>query len=599
MKHYSDLVVWARRTNYQPDSETKAAWDHLITNDISSLVTRGGRDISPLLISNWDQGVPYNAFCPTTPSGGSGGRCWTGCVATCMAQIMYYWRYPLVGTGVHSYNCPGYGVLTANFGQTYYDWNAMLNQYSTSSPGQSVFAVAQLQYHCGISVNMQYGPNGSGAQSTFVDDALKTFFNYSPSTSYAQRASYNQTNWEALLINNLDNGRPVYYAGDDGTTGHAFVCDGYQLGSPNYFHFNFGWSGSGDGYYTVNDPQGFSYNQDVVKNIYPDDAAYTYPYFCNGASIVNTTSGTFEDGSGPVEDYENGEACSWLITPRDQDSVEYYTLSFEKFNTLSEDIVNIYDGETTDAPLLMSHSGNQLPSSVQSTGNKVLVTFATSGSGTAPGWQIKATPHKPQYCSSMSVLTDPTGTFSDGSDYKNYLENSLCHWKIDVEYANHITVSFSSFDLELVNDYLQILDLSTSPPTELGKLSGSMVPSDISGVGPLMITFYSNNVINMGGFAASYEIDNVGLEDNDLISIVNVYPNPAKDLLNIRMKTIKTQEVEVSLQTLTGNTIYRQGSMLQAGNHNISIDVQNLAGGIYILRVMGDGGLITKRIVIQ
>jgi hypothetical protein len=199
----------------------------------------------------------------------------------------------------------------------------------------------------------------------------------------------------------------------------------------------------------------------------------------------------------------------------------------------------------------------------------------------------------------MSVLNDPTGTFSDGSDNKNYLENSLCRWKIDVENANHITVSFSYFDLELVNDYLQILDLSTSPPTELCKLSGSMVPGDITGVGPLMITFYSNNVINMGGFAASYEIDNVGLKDNDLISSMAVYPNPANDLLNIRMNTLKTQEVEVSLLTLTGKTIYRQNSMLKAGSHEMSINVRNYPGGVYILRVVGDGGIITKRVVIQ
>ncbi|MCX6233602.1 MAG: C10 family peptidase [Bacteroidetes bacterium] len=595
MKHYSDMVVWVRETGYQAEPETKKAWNHLLTNDITTLSVRGGRDIAPMLISTWDQGSPYNELCPTA----SGGHCPTGCVATAMAQIMYYWRYPLVGTGSNSYNCPGYGVLTANFGNTYYDWNAMLNSYTPGSPEQSAFAVAQLQYHAGVAVNMQYGPGASGSHSYLAVPALKSFFNYSSSTSRAVRSQYSQTTWEDMLINDLDNGRPLYYSGDNGSEGHAFVCDGYQLGTPNYFHFNFGWSGSGDGYYTADNPQEFSYNQEAIKGIYPDDATYTYPYFCNGSSVVNTTSGTFEDGSGPLADYENGTGCNWLITPKETDSVEYYTISFEKFNTQSGDIVNIYDGETTEAPLLMSHSGDQIPGSVQSSGSKVFVTFTSDGSGTAPGWQIKATPYMPQYCSNMTALTDPTGSFTDGSGDKNYLGSSLCHWNIDVENANHITVNFTSFDLELVNDYLQILDLSTSPPTELGKLSGSMIPGNITGVGPLMITFSTNNIINKGGFAADYEIDNVGVDEKDPFASLSVYPNPATDLLNIRFKIIHSQEIEISLTTTAGYTVYRSDMYRLSGNQDLPVDISNFTSGVYILRIMGDDGIVIRRIIIQ
>jgi hypothetical protein len=599
MKHYNDLVVWSRQTNYQADNATVESWQHYRTTDFSTLNTRGGRDTGPLLISLWDQGGPYNILCPTVSSGGDAGHVWAGCVATCMAQIMYYWRYPLVGSGSHTYYLPNYGYQTANFGETYYDWNAMQNQYTNNSPAQSVFAVAQLTYHTAVAVNMQFGPNGSGAQSSSVPPALKTYFNYSSSATYSERQNYTQSVWESMLINNLDNLRPVYYSGDDGTTGHAFVCDGYQQGTPNYFHFNFGWSGADNGYFTVNNPDGFAYNQAIVRNIHPDDATYTYPYFCNGPSVINTTSGTIEDGSGPEEDYQNNTNCNWLITPKDGDSVVYYTLGFEQFNTGSNDVVSIYDGETTSAPSLGSYSGSQLPGDVQSTGDHVLVTFISDGTGTAPGWQMKITPHKPTYCVTQINLTEPTGTFTDGSGAKNYLENSLCRWRIVVPNANHITISFTSFNLELNYDSVQILDLSTSPPLILGSFTGSFVPPNVTGVGPLMVIFRTNNIINSGGFEAYYEIDNVGVEEQNLFTYFNAYPNPVDNTLNLNFNAKKSQKVDISLLNLTGSIIYSKSLDVNEGYQSATLDVTNLTGGVYILQLKSDNGVMTRKVVVQ
>ncbi len=600
MKHYSDMVVWARQTNYQVEKKTAASWAHYLTTDVNTLNTRGGRDIEPLISSQWDQGAPYNLLCPADENASqSGGHCWTGCVATCMAQIMFYWRFPLVGEGSKTYYLPTYGYQSANFGETYYDWNAMLNQYTTGSPAQSSYAVAQLMYHAGVSVSMQYGVNGSGAQSQNVPPALINFFRYSSSAVYHGRQGYTQSQWETMIMGNLDDGWPLYYSGDDGTTGHAFVCDGYQEGTPNMFHFNFGWSGMDDGYYSVNNPDGFAYNQAIVMNIHPDDVGNTYPYYCNGPSVINTTSGTFEDGSGPVDDYQNNADCSWTITPKEEDSVVYYTLGFEKFNTGSNDIVSIYDGETTAAPLLGSFSGSQIPGDMQSTGDHVLVTFVTDGSGTATGWQIKITPHKPSYCNSMTVLTEPTGTFSDGSGDKNYQENTLCRWKIAVPNASHITVSFTNFNLEVDNDYVQILDLSSSPPVELGKFSGAFVPPDVTGVGPLMVVFYTNNIINGHGFDAFYEIDNVGVEEPDLFSYFSVYPNPVDNTLNLRFNAKKDGKINIALMDLTGSTIYSTGMGVTAGERNVPLDITGLAGGVYILQVKGDEGVMTRKVVVK
>jgi hypothetical protein len=599
MKHYSDMVVWARETGYTAESSTLQEWDRLLTNDPSGLTGRIGRDIAPLIRSTWDQGAPYNVLCPEVSSGGSGGHVWTGCVATAMAQIMYHWRYPISGSGTHTYNCQGYGILTADFENTTYDWNAMLNAYNTGSPEQSIYATALLQYHAGIAVNMQYGPNGSGSQSYLVPPALKNYFNYSSSTTYTERSGMSQSNWENVIMEDIDNGWPLYYSGNDGTVGHAFVCDGYQLGTPNYFHFNFGWSGNSDGYYTVNNPAGFSYGQAIVQNIYPDDEAYTYPYFCNGPATINTTSGTVEDGSGPLAEYENNIGCSWLIQPKETDSVEHYTISFVRFNTQSTDILHIYDGETTDAPLLLSHSGDQLPANVQSSGPKVLVTFTTDGDGTAPGWFMTITPTLPDYCVSMTTLSDPDGSFGDGSGNKNYLEGSLCRWKIDVDNASHITVNFTSFDLEPLNDFVQILDLSTNPPTELGTFSGPWVPGDVTGAGPLMIVFLSDEINNRGGFTAEYYSDFVGIDENEGLASLTLYPNPVSNVLNIQGEVLLPQELEISLMNITGAVVYTSSRYQTEGPLELAIDISSLPNGVYVLKVTGNEVLVTERVLIQ
>jgi hypothetical protein len=113
---------------------------------------------------------------------------------------------------------------------------------------------------------------------------------------------------------------PLYYAGWSvpNINGHAFVCDGYQNG--DYFHFNFGWSGSDNGYYYLDNltPGGNNFNlaQELIINIYPDTVNYTYPPYCSGSTSLTYKQGSFTDGSGPARDYLQGTDCSWLINPQ-------------------------------------------------------------------------------------------------------------------------------------------------------------------------------------------------------------------------------------------------------------------------------------------
>ena len=229
----------------------------------------GNPIVEPLIQTRWNQNpAPYNSACPADPQG-PGGHVYVGCVATAMAQIMNYWKHPLQGQGSHSYYCPGYGTLSANFGATTYDWDNMLNNYNGSYTPEQGEAVAILGYHCGVAVDMQYdGVEGSGTQSALVPNAVATYFRYTNAVSIQNKGNLAQ--WLATLKAGLDKGWPMYYSGHaaNANAGHAFICDGYD--DADYFHFNWGWGGSGDNWFLVGDIE-YNTNNQTITNFVPID----------------------------------------------------------------------------------------------------------------------------------------------------------------------------------------------------------------------------------------------------------------------------------------------------------------------------------------
>lgn len=226
-----------------------------------------GKVVDFLLKTRWNQNpAPYNSACPADPQG-PGGHVYVGCVATAMAQIMKYWNYPAQGQGSHSYYHSKYGTISANFGTTTYDWDNMLNSYSNSYTPEQGNAVAILGFHCGVAVEMDYdGVEGSGANSYSVPGAISSYFRYTTAASAQYKG--NTTEWINLLKSGLDKGWPMYYSGTESGApyGHAFVCDGYD--DEDYFHFNWGWGGSGDDWFLVTTID-YNTNNVTVKNFVP------------------------------------------------------------------------------------------------------------------------------------------------------------------------------------------------------------------------------------------------------------------------------------------------------------------------------------------
>lgn len=257
--------------HYLKQSSENSSIEHPMWREILEMhpITRNQGEVPPLIQTYWNQNSYYNNLCPDDDEG-PGNHAYAGCVATAMAQVIRYWEYPTQGIGSHSYSCD-YGTLNANFGNTIYNYALMPNRLTSDTPAAQVQEVAKLIYHCGVSVEMNYGPDGSSASTSNTPNALHTYFGYEMS-SYISKSQYSSSEWNNIIKNQLDSLRPVLYRGSSDEGGHAFVCDGYD--NQDYFHFNWGWSGSNNGYYLLSDltPGNHNYNtsQKAVINLYVD-----------------------------------------------------------------------------------------------------------------------------------------------------------------------------------------------------------------------------------------------------------------------------------------------------------------------------------------
>ncbi len=251
-----------------------AEWES-VTNSGRLISRNGGRGVDYLVKTKWNQNpAPYNSMCPVdNESPNAGYHAYVGCVATAMSQIMKYWNYPAMGQGSHAYIHPKYGTISANFGNTTYDWDNMLNSYSNGNYNTAQGnAVATICFHCGVAVDMNYGGDveeGSASNSSRVPSAISNYFHYSNS-AYLVNKPNNMSTWMTQLKEQFDLGWPVMYSGTEAGApyGHAFICDGYD--DNDLFHFNWGWGGSNDSYFLIEE---IDYTENVtgVFNFVPTD----------------------------------------------------------------------------------------------------------------------------------------------------------------------------------------------------------------------------------------------------------------------------------------------------------------------------------------
>ena len=249
--------------------------------------------IDPLIKTTWNQVPPYNLKCPdykgrdwrdenfaTDDYGASNVNyiCVTGCVATAMAQIMYYHKYPATCPAIDAYMTKTNNLSLNALEPTTFNWKLMKESYSPLETGASVDEVAKLMRYCGQAVNMDYTINSSGASVSAK--VMAEVFGYSKNIRTIYRNLYSTSQWEEIIYAELASSRPVFYSGQSGSGGHQFVVDGYD--GHGFFHMNWGWGGMSDDYFVLSlaDPydqgaggsttnKAYQFNQDALIGVQP------------------------------------------------------------------------------------------------------------------------------------------------------------------------------------------------------------------------------------------------------------------------------------------------------------------------------------------
>ena len=216
----------------------------LKASDVTEEVIAGREDVEPMIAVTWDQVEPYNDQCIF-----DGDRCMTGCVATAMAQIMYYWgvtgrdglKFRHGAPAIESYQTEKYDIPALEALESF-DWDSMDEGTATPHSEAAKQAVAQLMRYCGQACYMNYGVKSSG---TGMYTSAWTSFGYSDEIEEIYSRYLGMSSFEEEIYQEIKHRRPVQMACFLMDVNHCFVCDGYDSAT-GFYHYNFGWGGAQD-----------------------------------------------------------------------------------------------------------------------------------------------------------------------------------------------------------------------------------------------------------------------------------------------------------------------------------------------------------------
>jgi hypothetical protein len=552
--------------------------------------------VEPLMESHWGQGIPYNFCCPADDKG-QNERCVTGCVATAMAQLMYYFRWPETGTGSYSYTHDTYGELSADFGSSRYNFEKMCNK-----PAHINGSISHLTGHCGVSVDMVYGPNSSGMYNHKAAYAMRTYFKYSPETKYIFRDSNGMAHdslqqipypldWDSVVVAHLQRSIPVYYAGwsKPWTDGHGFICDGYQKDSSGrcFFHFNFGWEGQADGYfYTGNlHPGTYNFNlaQEVIVNAVPDTQAYTYPPAqpASGECTLTHRTGSFENGRTGFASCTPGADYTWHIRP-DLDSISQLNVQLH-VQLMAGDTLRISSSDKNFSGMTLTATDTTLQISPKI---KVMdIRLTTAADSRSIGFHASYEAEWPEFCTTTRPVTKATATLDDGSGDLDYNSNTCCRTIINLKGYAGMNLKFHYLETEKERDVLHFYDYNDSNRLLL-ELSGRLDNDSVFFLRSnfVIVEFVSDDSITDKGWSFTYTASRTGIVETST-EMMRIWPNPAQTELHI--ESISGAPIgEIRLTDLTGRLLQRRA----AESGQCTINVSELPKGLYLLHIRNEQG---------
>lgn len=585
INHYANQIDQIRKQHIvQPQFASQ--WEAILSG---APAFRAGDEVEPLLLSQWDQGEFYNYYCPRDLAGPN-GRVVTGCVATAMAQLLYYFRFPETGTGSYSYTDEHYGVQSADYGATTYDYNAMCDVPTAINP-----EICKLIYHCGVGVDMHYAPDGSGMQNHSAARVLRTFFKYSPETEYLFRDSTN-LDWDSVIVSHLNRRIPMYYAGWSvpDINGHGFICDGYKTVDSNYFfHFNFGWSGYMDNYFYTNSLFVGSYNfnlaQELIVNAYPDTTQYAYPapQPLTGSLTLTAAEGTFTDGSPSAAPYPANMDFTWNIQP-DVSHLTGIKLKID-YQIAQGDTLTLFSNSANFTPITLTNDTGTY--NLEQSVTELQVRFTSNGDTLAgTGFRAHYSTTQEVFCSGTKMHTSITGTITDGSGDETYNNLSNCRFRILLNGVNAVHFHINSLDLEEGRDYLHFYNNIVSESNYMFSLTGHITDSSfVTDTRRLMLILETDESGTDAGFSIDYAGGHVGIDGHEG-GTTTMWPNPAGDRVTLAHPDPIRQ---VTIRNAEGRTVLSEAPAAET----CTLGLSTLSPGFYLVTVRTDGDVSTLKLV--
>ena len=497
-------------------------------------------DVAPMLTAEWDQDAPYYNHCPVY----NGSYCLTGCPATSLSMVFYYWKYPTDPTPeVEGYTNNSYGFQIPALPSITFDWDNMLDKYVAGNYNTAqADAVAWLMRYVGQEEQMDYTPSGSGAMGADILRAVK-FFGYDEDMARLEFKTrtddygndtavyYTDDEWAALLQNELAEGRPVVYCGYDysywGWSGHAFNVDGYTAADDTY-HVNWGWSGDGNGDFVLNafSESGYTFNieQQMIMGIQPP--------VLGPAIKVNRSKLD-------IEAYV------------DQTATETFTV---KGNELTGPITLTLN----DASGMFSLDVTNVSLDEQEEGKVITVTYAPTASGINTATVTLSSPG----------VEDKTLTINGKASLETYVPQML---HINDSYIG-VTRFRADWTDETSAEYVQsyTLEVSTRPAVELlATLDGSQYPDSYESIS--LTAPWSGNGVKVGNSA--YYFSNY---NNDGFIAFTVPEGYTDDLFTMQITTV--------------SGTYGSGNLTVGSNQTPAVGHQFGVGSTYTWYVTASAG---------
>lgn len=550
---FADKIEDMRKNNQSQSEKAKAQWELVAkTGDITA--NKIDKAVSPLIKTKWNQDRLYNDLCPKDPKGPN-GRVYAGCVACAMSQIMKYWNYPPTGIGSYSYNAVGYGTQTADFGNTNYNYSVMPLSLTRTSSEEEIFEVAQLMYHCGVSVDMGYGPDGSGAMSDMVPKSWKEYFMFADDTYMDYMMMHNAERWAIKLKEELDKSHPLYYSGSNDGGGHAFVCDGYD--NNGLFHFNWGWGGSGDAFFIIDETFMFPNNQGAIFNAEPK-------YLNSPTAPSNFEATADEDFTKVTLNWTNPSTT--ILGRKIEGTLDVYLLRNNDtiYNTTSE----------------IGTEMQFIDEEIAEYGNYTYSVFANVD--TLQGFAAKKTIFFGENCEIKIAMVDQWNdgwggaNISISNDKGNVissvtLEPNSSPYEVVVQIPIgriHFTWNQSSASGEHPEGYYDKECAFTIYDSNGNEIYDRKINNPLSNT-----TFLS---LDLHDDCTTDNIDYYGINEHNK-SIVDVYPNPANDFVTIS----GTENID-KIQII--NNIGAIIETMECGNQkSVTVSTKNLASGMYFI----------------